>query len=96
MIILTNVNLIFEFFLPVSEQNTHRQLVNALHATTPGETEPISRFHKLHPDGVCNTLRAGTDKYRGSFTSPRPIHPSTTQVHYSQGSSKTTFLPRLV
>ncbi|MEA5507125.1 DNA cytosine methyltransferase [Halotia wernerae UHCC 0503] len=46
-------------------------------ATIPGEREPISRFHKLHPAGVCNTLRAGTDKYRGSFTSPRPIHPLT-------------------
>lgn len=43
-------------------------------ATRPGETEPISRFFKLHPDGVCNTLRAGTDSARGAFTSPRPIH----------------------
>lgn len=46
-------------------------------ATVQGEREPVSRFHKLHPAGVCNTLRAGTDKYRGSFTSPRPIHPFT-------------------
>ncbi|WP_414753461.1 DNA cytosine methyltransferase [Anabaena sp. CCY 9910] len=46
-------------------------------ATIPGEREPISRFHKLHPSGVCNTLRAGTDKFKGSFTSPRPIHPFT-------------------
>ncbi|MBD2165359.1 DNA cytosine methyltransferase [Calothrix membranacea FACHB-236] len=46
-------------------------------ATVQGEREPISRFHKLHPSGVCNTLRAGTDMYRGSFTSPRPIHPFT-------------------
>lgn len=46
-------------------------------ATIQGEREPISRFYKLHPDGVCNTLRAGTDKYKGSFTSPRPIHPYT-------------------
>jgi DNA (cytosine-5)-methyltransferase 1 len=45
--------------------------------TIQGEREPISRFHKLHPAGVCNTLRAGTDKYKGSFTSPRPIHPFT-------------------
>jgi DNA (cytosine-5)-methyltransferase 1 len=45
--------------------------------TIPGEREPISRFHKLHPGGVCNTLRAGTDKSKGSFTSPRPIHPFT-------------------
>jgi DNA (cytosine-5)-methyltransferase 1 len=44
--------------------------------TTPaGSTEPISRFLKLDPDGVCNTLRAGTDSARGAFTSPRPIHP---------------------
>jgi len=45
--------------------------------TTQGEREPISRFHKLHPAGVCNTLRAGTDMHKGSFTSPRPIHPFT-------------------
>ncbi|MDP2368061.1 DNA cytosine methyltransferase [Rhodoferax sp.] len=44
-------------------------------ATENGETEPISRFKKLHPDGLCNTLRAGTDSARGAFTSPRPIHP---------------------
>ena len=43
--------------------------------TLPGETEPISRFHKLDPESVCNTLRAGTDSARGAFTSPRPIHP---------------------
>ncbi len=43
--------------------------------TNHGETELISRFLKLDPDGVCNTLRAGTDSARGAFTSPRPIHP---------------------
>lgn len=42
--------------------------------TAPGETEPISRFFKLHPDGISQTLRAGTDSSRGAFTSPRPIH----------------------
>lgn len=46
-------------------------------ATTHGETETVSRFHKLDPDGVCNTLRAGTNSDRGAFTSPRPIHPFT-------------------
>ena len=44
-------------------------------ASQNGDTEPISRFKKLHPDGLCNTLRAGTDSARGAFTSPRPIHP---------------------
>jgi DNA (cytosine-5)-methyltransferase 1 len=42
--------------------------------TTPGSVEPISRFFKLPPDGISNTLRAGTDAARGAFTSPRPIH----------------------
>jgi DNA (cytosine-5)-methyltransferase 1 len=44
-------------------------------ATEWGKTEPVSRFLKLHPDGICNTLRAGTGSDRGAFTSPRPIHP---------------------
>jgi len=44
-------------------------------ATEHGKTEPVSRFRKLPPDGLCNTLRAGTDSARGAFTSPRPIHP---------------------
>jgi DNA (cytosine-5)-methyltransferase 1 len=42
--------------------------------TAPGAVEPISRFFKLSPDGLSNTLRAGTDGARGAFTSPRPIH----------------------
>lgn len=44
-------------------------------ATEHGKTEPISRFFKLDPESVCNTLRAGTASDRGAFTSPRPIHP---------------------
>lgn len=43
-------------------------------ATPPGRIEPVSRFFRLPADGVCNTLRAGTDSARGAFTSPRPIH----------------------
>lgn len=43
--------------------------------TLPGKTEAISRFLRLDPEGVCNTLRAGTDSARGAHTSPRPIHP---------------------
>ena len=44
-------------------------------ATANGEVEKISRFLKLDPDGICNTLRAGTPSNRGAFTAPRPIHP---------------------
>jgi DNA (cytosine-5)-methyltransferase 1 len=43
-------------------------------ATEPGETEEISRFHKLHPEKPSNTLRAGTARNRGAFTAARPIH----------------------
>jgi DNA (cytosine-5)-methyltransferase 1 len=43
--------------------------------TRPGEVEPVSRFLKLDPKGICNTIRAGTASDRGAFTSPRPIHP---------------------
>ena len=42
--------------------------------TDPGDVEPISRLFKLPPEGLSNTLRAGTDGARGAFTSPRPIH----------------------
>ncbi len=45
--------------------------------TLPGKIEPISRFYKLSPEGLCNTLRAGTDSNRGAYTSPRPIHYTT-------------------
>jgi DNA (cytosine-5)-methyltransferase 1 len=44
-------------------------------ATLAGTIEDVSRFHKLDPEGVCNTLRAGTASDHGAFTSPRPIHP---------------------
>ena len=40
-----------------------------------GKVEPVSRFLKLDPQGVSNTLRAGTGSDKGAFTSPRPIHP---------------------
>lgn len=43
-------------------------------ATAQGDVEPISRFFRLAPGGVSNTLRAGTDGARGAFTSPRPVH----------------------
>lgn len=48
--------------------------------TNPGDTEPVSRFYRLHPAGLCNTLRAGTGSERGAFTSPRPIHPKRPRV----------------
>ncbi|QDZ40809.1 DNA cytosine methyltransferase [Euhalothece natronophila Z-M001] len=62
--------------LTASLRTQHTEKSRARFAETPpGKTEPISRFYKLDPDGICNTLRAGTASNRGAYTSPRPIHP---------------------
>lgn len=52
-----------------------KESIRRFQKTKNGAVEPISRFFKLDPDGLCNTLRAGTGSERGAFTSPRPIHP---------------------
>ena len=49
-------------------------------ATTPGTNERISRFLRLHPNGIANTLRAGTGSERGGHTAARPIHPEHPRV----------------
>jgi DNA (cytosine-5)-methyltransferase 1 len=49
-------------------------------ATAPGETVPGHKLPRLHPDGVCPTLRAGATSERGSHTAPRPVHPSAPRV----------------
>ena len=54
--------------------------VRRFRATRHGTTETISRFYKLDPDGLCNTLRAGSGSERGAFTSPRPLHPDRPRV----------------
>jgi len=61
--------------LTSSARTVHTEISQGRFAETePGSVEPISRFYKLAPDGLSNTLRAGTDGARGAFTSPRPIH----------------------
>jgi DNA (cytosine-5)-methyltransferase 1 len=54
--------------------------INRFAETPVGTTEEKSRLFKLDPEGVCNTLRAGTPSNRGAFTSPRPLHPYTARV----------------
>lgn len=62
-------------FLTSSARTVHTAIsIGRFAATMPGAVEPISRFFKLPPNGLSNTLRAGTDGARGAFTSPRPIH----------------------
>lgn len=61
--------------LTSSARTEHTQISRRrFRETKQGDVEPISRFYKLAADGICNTLRAGTDSSRGAFTSPRPIH----------------------
>lgn len=48
--------------------------------TKPGGRDPISTMPKLDPDGLCPTLRAGTDSSRGGFQAVRPIHPFSPRV----------------
>ncbi|MGD1851531.1 MAG: DNA cytosine methyltransferase [Cyanophyceae cyanobacterium] len=57
----------------VRTQHT-RKIRDRFRQTRPGTRDQPSRFLKLDPNGVANTLRAGTDSARGAFTSPRPIH----------------------
>lgn len=62
-------------WLTASMRTDHTERLRRRFADTPaGQVESISHFFKLAPDGVANTLRAGTDSARGAFTSPRPIH----------------------
>jgi DNA (cytosine-5)-methyltransferase 1 len=66
--------------LTSSMRTEHTTLSQRRFKSTPhGKVEGISRFLKLDPDGICNTLRAGTGSDRGAFTSPRPIHPHKTR-----------------
>ncbi|MGQ9865959.1 MAG: DNA cytosine methyltransferase [Pseudanabaenaceae cyanobacterium] len=63
-------------WLTASGRTRHSEAsIQRFRETPVGQVEPISRFFRLDPNGLCNTLRAGTPSNRGAFTSPRPIHP---------------------
>ncbi|MGB3695109.1 MAG: DNA cytosine methyltransferase [Spirulinaceae cyanobacterium] len=55
-------------------QHTTNSL-NRFCQTLPGKRERISHLQRLVWDKPCHTLRAGTGAERGSYTSPRPLHP---------------------
>ena len=54
--------------------NHTEKSIKRFQTTLPGTTEKTSRFLKLSPTGLCNTLRAGTARDKGAYTAPRPIH----------------------
>lgn len=56
------------------------ETVARLRRVKPGERDNISKAPRLHPQGLCPTLRAGTGPERGSYQAVRPIHPSSPRV----------------
>jgi len=77
----SHVRVFDEKLLTSSMRTDHTALSQKRFAETePGATEPVSRFLRLHPEGISNTLRAGTSSDRGAYTSPRPIHPTLPRV----------------
>ena len=66
------------FLLTGCERTEHSPAVTERFAAVrPGERDPVSRFHRLHPDRPAPTLRAGTFSGKpgnGGHTAPRPIH----------------------
>jgi DNA (cytosine-5)-methyltransferase 1 len=67
--------------LTASLRTTHTDEVRERFASTdPGDSDPVSRFYRLHPEGISPTLRAGSTPDRGSYSAPRPIHPEHPRV----------------
>lgn len=67
--------------LTSSKRTTHEDKCLARFSKTKqGEVEEVSRFYRLHHDGLCCTLRAGTGRERGAFNAARPIHPTQDRV----------------
>jgi len=46
----------------------------------PGGKDHVSKTVRLKANGLCPTLRAGTDADRGSYQAVRPIHPTAHRV----------------
>lgn len=67
--------------LTCSQRTRHDDIsIARFMATQPGGSERISRRHRLDPNGLSLTLRAGSNAERGSFTAVMPIHPKGTRM----------------
>ena len=67
--------------LTSSLRTWHREeSIRRFRETLPKKKEPTSRLQRLDLNGLCPTLRAGTGAEKGSYTSPRPIHPTLPRV----------------
>lgn len=67
--------------LTSSLRTTHSDaVVDRFTSVERGQREPVSRLYRLHEEGVAPTLRAGSAPERGSYSAPRPIHPTHDRV----------------
>ena len=55
-------------------------IVERFSKVAAGKTDKISKFPRLTWNGLCPTIRAGTDHRRGSYQAARPIHPEKNRV----------------
>jgi DNA (cytosine-5)-methyltransferase 1 len=67
--------------------------VKRFESTEPGKSEPVSRCYRLLEAGLSTTLRAGTDRSRGSFTAVRPIHPLSPRCITSREAARLHSIP---
>ena len=59
-------------------------------AVAAGKTDKISKFPRLKWNGLCPTIRAGTDHRRGSYQAVRPIHPDKPRVITPREAARST------
>lgn len=52
------------------------EVIKLYDATPPGSMVPGHKLPRLAPNGLAPTLRAGSNSEHGSYTAPRPVHPS--------------------
>ncbi len=70
-----------EHLLTNVRSTVHAQaVIDRFAATSQGDFDAVSRYRRLRAKGLANTLRAGSGRESGSYTSPRPIHPHQNRV----------------
>ncbi len=80
--------------LTCSQRTRHEpKSVERFSATAPGGNEPTSRRHRLDPDGLSLTLRAGSGAEHGSFTAVVPIHTKGTRVVTAREAARLHSVP---
>jgi DNA (cytosine-5)-methyltransferase 1 len=63
------------------QSTVHAQhVIDRFQGTSQGDFEAVSRYPRLRAHGLATTLRAGSGRERGAYTSPRPIHPYQNRV----------------